>query len=295
MILRKSMDLAGAAGLIGFSTLLAFNQVVVKLTNDGISPVLSAGLRSAIGVLVLGLWIAWRRPGALSGMAQAKAGGLLLGLLFSAEFMALFTALDYTTVSRGSIVFYSMPVWLALAAHLWLPGERLTRGRLLGLVLAMAGVGWALWDPQSRSAGDWRGDALALLASLLWAGLVLTVRLGQAERLSAEAQLMWQVAVSALLLPVLAPLFGPLLRAPTALHWGGVLFQGVVVVGVGFTFWMGVMKRYRASDVAEAVRYLWGHPEEAQQMGERGRKAAWKTYNWETQADKLLAFYAGIV
>ena len=42
------MDLAGAAGLIGFSTLLAFNQVVVKLTNDGISPVLSAGLRSAI-------------------------------------------------------------------------------------------------------------------------------------------------------------------------------------------------------------------------------------------------------
>ena len=52
---------------------------------------------------------------------------------------------------------------------------------------------------------------------------------------------------------------------------------------------------HRASDVAEAVRYLWGHPEEAQQMGERGRKAAWKTYNWETQADKLLAFYAGIV
>ena len=46
---------------------------------------------------------------------------------------------------------------------------------------------------------------------------------------------------------------------------------------------------------AEAVRYLWEHPEEAQQMGERGRKAARKTYNWETQADKLLAFYAGIV
>jgi len=46
---------------------------------------------------------------------------------------------------------------------------------------------------------------------------------------------------------------------------------------------------------AEAVRYLWEHPEEAQQMGKRGRKAARKTYNWETQADKLLAFYAGIV
>ena len=46
---------------------------------------------------------------------------------------------------------------------------------------------------------------------------------------------------------------------------------------------------------AEAVRYLWEHPEEARQMGEKGREATRTTYNWDTQAEKLLAFYAGII
>jgi glycosyltransferase involved in cell wall biosynthesis len=46
-----------------------------------------------------------------------------------------------------------------------------------------------------------------------------------------------------------------------------------------------------AEAAAEAVRYLHGHPEEAQRMGQNGREAARTTYNWDTQAEKLLAFY----
>lgn len=217
---RRTMDAAGALGLVGFSTLLAFNQVVVKITNAGISPVLGAGLRSVLGVIVVLGWVALRKRGALAGMGQTVRGGLLLGLLFGAEFVVLFLSLDLTTVSRASIVFYSMPVWLALAAHFVLPGERLSRTRALGLVLAMAGVGWALWDPESRGAGDWRGEALALVAAFLWAGIVLSLRLTDASKLTPEAQLLWQLGLSA------------------------------VVVGIGFTGWLALVKRYRASDVA---------------------------------------------
>ena len=43
---------------------------------------------------------------------------------------------------------------------------------------------------------------------------------------------------------------------------------------------------------AAAVRYLWEHPDEARRMGDNGRAAARKTFNWETQAAKLLQFYA---
>ena len=46
---------------------------------------------------------------------------------------------------------------------------------------------------------------------------------------------------------------------------------------------------------AAAVRYLWEHPAAAQQMGENGREAARTTYNWETQAEKLLNLYAEIL
>ncbi|MDO6585491.1 hypothetical protein Q4543_08165 [Salipiger sp. 1_MG-2023] len=55
MNVRRQMDLAAAAGLTGFALLLAVNQVVVKLTNAGISPVFAAGLRSAL-LVVLG-WV----------------------------------------------------------------------------------------------------------------------------------------------------------------------------------------------------------------------------------------------
>ena len=46
---------------------------------------------------------------------------------------------------------------------------------------------------------------------------------------------------------------------------------------------------------AEAVRYLWEHPEAARRMGENGRNAARTTYNWDTQAEKLLHLYDTIM
>ena len=73
--------------------------------------------------------------------------GLLMGLIFAAEFLFLFLALDLTTVVRTSIIFYSMPVWLALMAHVGLPGERITRTKAVGLAHGLCRNG--LGDPRS--------------------------------------------------------------------------------------------------------------------------------------------------
>ncbi len=72
--------------------------------------------------------------------------GLLVGLFFTTEFIMLFQALEFTSVSRVSIMFYSMPFWVACGAHFLIPGERLTRIRIAGLLLAIAGVTLALSD-----------------------------------------------------------------------------------------------------------------------------------------------------
>ncbi|HID61480.1 MAG TPA: glycosyltransferase, partial [Anaerolineae bacterium] len=42
---------------------------------------------------------------------------------------------------------------------------------------------------------------------------------------------------------------------------------------------------------AEAILYLLGHPNEAQRMGENGRRAVKEKYNWESEGRKLLALY----
>lgn len=245
---KESMDLAGAAGMVIFANVLAFNQVAIKFTNAGFSPVFAAGARSVLSVAVLGLWVllSGRR---ITGLRETLWPGLVMGLLFSVEFIFLFMALDLTSVSRASVVFYSMPVWLASIAHFTLPGEKLSARRLLGLVLAMAGVAWALSDPTSRDAGDLRGDLLALLASLSWAGIALSVRLTKVSGLQPEGQLFWQIAVSAVVLCAVAPLFGPLLREVDALSLFG-LGYGTLVVALGFLFWLRLMSIYPASDIA---------------------------------------------
>ncbi|MDU8911501.1 DMT family transporter [Aestuariicoccus sp. MJ-SS9] len=246
---RSSIDLAGAAGLVTFATVLAFNQVVIKVTNGGFGPVFAAGLRSVLALGILFLWV-WVRGKRIAGLRETFWPGMMLGGFFTIEFVFLFIALDLSTVSRVSILFYSMPVWLALIAHVVLPGETLSRRRVLGLVLAMAGVAWALADPESRGAGDWRGDALALAAAFAWCGIALTVRVTKVSTLQPESQLFWQLSVSAVGLCALAPLFGPLMREVAAVHLWGLGYQALFVASLGFLFWLRLMSIYPASDIA---------------------------------------------
>ena len=44
--------------------------------------------------------------------------------------------------------------------------------------------------------------------------------------------------------------------------------------------------------IAEAIRFIVDHPDEARAMGEHGRAAVIESYNWATEATKLLDLYA---
>ena len=146
---KDKLDFAGVIMLVGFALLLAFNQVVIKITNGGFQPVFSAGIRSVLALFVLLGWMRLTgKPIVLS--RHVLRSGIGIGLLFALEFVLLFMALDLTTVSRVGIIFYTMPVWLALAGHFYLPGGRLQGASVLGLVLATVGVIWAIGN---RSEG----------------------------------------------------------------------------------------------------------------------------------------------
>lgn len=236
--------------------MLAFNQVVMKATNGGIAPVFQAGIRS---LLAFGVVLGWVKLRGLTVQTDRAiwGAGIALGACFALEFVTLFVALDLTTVSRASILFYSMPVWLGLAAHFWLPGERLTPIRWLGMALAMCGVALALLergggtaDDTGRFTGNVTGDILALVAAFAWASIALLVRMTSLSRVDPVSQLLWQLGVSAPILLVCAPLFGEYLRDPQPLHWAGLAFQVLIVVSLGYVLWLWVMSRYRASAVA---------------------------------------------
>lgn len=245
---RETIDAMGAVMLTGFATLLAFNQVVIKVTGGGFGPVYMAGLRSVGAVVVILLWMRWRRI-AIATAPDARFGGVLVGVLFGLEFMSIYTAIDMTSVSRASIMLYTMPVWLALIGHFVLPGERLTRRRALGLGFAMIGVILALLD-RSGAEVSLTGDLLGLCAAVCWAGIALTVRLTPLSQEKPEVQLLWQLAISAPILMLSAWAIGDTVRDVQPIHLWGMAFQIICIASFGFLWWFWLLARYPASGVA---------------------------------------------
>ncbi len=245
---KRAMDASGTAIMIAFAAMLAFNQVVIKVTGGGFGPVFQAGLRSAFGLVVLLIWMRARNV-PLSLPRNIIGWGILGGVLFAIEFLFLYIAIDLTAVSRASIMLYSMPVWLGLAAHVWLPGERLNAIRWTGLMLAMGGVILALLD-RSAAEGNLLGDVLALLAAFCWAGIALVVRMTPLSKSAPEVQLWFQLVVSAPVLLILSPFFGDLIRDLAPIHFAGLAFQAICIASLGFLLWFWLMSVYRASSVA---------------------------------------------
>ncbi|WP_296424071.1 DMT family transporter [Yoonia sp.] len=245
---KTQIDLFGATALTGFALLLAFNQVVIKVTNGGLQPVFFAGVRSAGAVLCIWMWLRWRGI-PLRFAPGTRLAGVITGTVFALEFLCLFVALDLTTVGRSGVIFYSMPVWLAFIAHFVMPDDRITAIKALGLAFALAGVAWALLN-RSDGAGSFWGDMAALGAAVGWAVTAMMAKASPLRLVRPEIQLFWQVGVSAPILLVAALFYGPFIRELAPIHIAGLLFQIVVVVSAGFIFWLWLLSIYPASGVA---------------------------------------------
>lgn len=247
---KDRIDALGATALVVFSALMGLNQVLVKLVNAGLAPVFQAGLRSACAFLPV-LAFAWLARRRLSLTDGSLGPGAVCGTVFAVEFLLLFQSVEYTSVARVSVLFYTMPVWVALGAHFLIAGERLTRVRALGLVLAVAGVALAL-ARNARPATEHAlfGDLLALIAAMFWAVIPFLARVTKLARSSAEMQLLYQLGVSAPILILAAPLFGPVIREMTPALWGIFAFQVIALICVGFLVWFHILKIYPASDMA---------------------------------------------
>ncbi|MEM7425137.1 MAG: DMT family transporter [Pseudomonadota bacterium] len=247
---KDRIDLAGAGLLVSTALLMGINQVMIKMVNAGMQPVFQVGLRSACAIVPI-LLFALLAKRTLSLRDGSLLPGILCGLFFAAEFMLLFQALELTTVSRASIMFYTMPFWLTLAAHFLIPGERLNVWKVLGLLIAIAGIAVAFYDPSEAVTSDvLRGDLMCIAGALLWGGIPLLTRTTRLSNSSPEMQMLYMVGVSALVVLPAAPLFGPLMREMTPILWLIFAAQVLLVVSSGFLVWFWLLKRYPASQVA---------------------------------------------
>jgi len=223
------------------------NQISIKVANHGLQPVFQSGLRFAIGSVIVFGWCVFRRV-RLFDRDGTLPGGVIAGILFGVEFAMMAIALEYTTAARGVIFIYTMPFFVAIGAHLFVPGERMTAAGFLGLVLAFSGVVIVFFDDASVPGpmAIW-GDILSVIAGLLWAATTIVIKTTPLKSAAPEKVLLYQLVVAGIVLLPVAPAFGPLIREITPAVVAAFTFQILLVVSVTFLVWFWLIRHYPAA------------------------------------------------
>jgi drug/metabolite transporter (DMT)-like permease len=243
---RQPPGPAAFATMVLLCAIWGFQQIAVKLAIAGISPVFQVGLRSALAAVLVFAWARWRGLPLFKPDGSLKAG-LAAGLLFGLEFVCIFIGLEYTGASRMVVFLYTAPCFTVLGLHWFVAGERIGPRHGVGVALAFAGIVVAFAEGLGRG-GHWIGDALGVLAAILWAATTVTIRATALARVSAAKTLLYQLSVSAAVAFPLSLLLGePGVFAPTELVLLAMTYQVLVVAFASYLTWFWLLTRYLAS------------------------------------------------
>ena len=249
---KTKIDAFGAIALISFSLLLGINHVVIKIVNLGLNPIFFAGIRSFIAFIFIIIWMKLVDKPIVFNSKYTKIS-FIAGIIFALEFLFLFLALDFTTVSRNSIIYYSMPLWLTILLFFTKSNEKISFLKFLGLILAFIGVVLSVTNFKINlilNSPNLIGDILAFLAALFWALLIIIAKNSSFSKVSPEMQLLWMVMVSGPILTIFSLFIEDPIRNFQLIHIWGILFQSIIVVAGGFLFWLWLLSKYPASGVA---------------------------------------------
>jgi drug/metabolite transporter (DMT)-like permease len=252
---KEHLDGVAAAILLACCMFWGFQQVLVKSTLPELPPVFQAALRFVGATVLLMVWCRWRGV-ALFARDGSLLPGLLAGSLFAAEFACLYIGLQHTTASRLTVFLYTSPFWVALLLPLLVRAERLRPLQWLGLGLAFLALLFALRESFIAPGRDGQlfGDTLALAAGLCWGLTTVTIRASSLARTSAEKLLFYQVAVSAVTLPLLSWALGERwIWQFSGFAATSLLLQTVVGAFASYLAWMWMLGRYPATRISAFV------------------------------------------
>ena len=250
---RSHLDALAVGTLVFCCFLWGLNQVAAKAALPEVPALWQAAARSLGGAVLVWCWSRLRGI-ALFTPDGSLAGGLLAGALFGAEFLCIFIGLQFTTASRMVVFIYISPFVVALGMPFIARAERLSVVQMAGLLLAFAGVAWAFAEGFASPAAGPRqllGDALGVAAGVLWGATTLAIRGTALSNAPAEKTLLYQLAVSGVLLGA-AALLGdaPWPATLSKLAWSSMLFQIVAVTSFSYLVWFWLVRSYPATRLA---------------------------------------------
>ncbi len=234
-----------AALFTGFlCTLFGANAVAIKYSLLGLGPFLAAGIRFAVAAMVIYLWA--RLTGRPFALRKGQAFQLLIiSVVFTFQLGLLYLGLGKTSASRGTLVMNLQPFFVLLLAHRFIPGDRITRKKVMGLIMGAIGMVLVFAGKKGVTSDIRIGDLMVLATAFLWA--VNTVYTKRIIHLFSPFQIVFYPMLFCIPVFLVAGYF----LNTTVFHPDGkvlcaLLYQSLVTASFGFVAWNTLLLKYGA-------------------------------------------------
>jgi drug/metabolite transporter (DMT)-like permease len=243
----SNQDLSFAVGLVTIFLCAIFgsNAVAIKLAFSGLGVFTTAAIRFSIAALAIFVWA--KVSGQTIGLKKGQLHQvLILSVLFAIQLSMFYFGLSKSNASRGTLLVNLLPFWVLFLAHFFIPGDRITTRKFLGILLGFGGVAFMFAETKGVTAGFRVAELLILLATFIWACSVIYLK-----RIIAGFS-PFQITLYSMIFSV--PIFfieALLWDAPMVTHWdskiiGALLYQSLVTAAFGFVAWNTLLQKYGA-------------------------------------------------
>ena len=249
---KDHLDTFAITVLVACCAFWGFQQILIKFAGREIPPLWQASVRMVGATTLLWLWCQLRGV-KLFNRDGSLQGGLVVGLLFAAEFCLIYLGLQHTSASRLTVFLYTSPFWVAVLLPRFVPSEKLRKIQWVGLIIAFSAVGIAFSEAflHGSAPGQWKGDAMGLAAGMFWGLTTIAIRTTKVATVQAEKSLFYQLSVTAAVCPLLSLALGETWGfGYSALAWGSVFLQTAVGAFASYLAWMWMLRHYPATQMS---------------------------------------------
>ncbi len=240
-------DFTFMAGILSVFLCAIFgsNAVAIKMAFSGLGVFTTAAIRFSIAALAIFVWA--RLTGQTIGLKKGQLYQvLILAALFAIQLSMFYFGLSKSNASRGTLIANLVPFWVLFLAHIFIPGDRITGRKFLGILLGFSGVAFMFAETKGVTAGFRVAELIILLATFIWACNVIYLK-----RIIAGFS-PFQITLYSMVFSV--PIFfleallwdAPMVSQLDSTIIGALLYQSLVTAAFGFVAWNTLLQKYGA-------------------------------------------------
>ena len=241
----KDLSLGGATAALTLCMLFGSNAVAIKAGLAEVGVFFLAGIRFAIASGVLMTWAVVTRQTIRISRTQTRQM-ILLSSIFLVQVSLFYFGVSKTNASRSTLIVNLQPFFVLFLAHFFIPGDKITVRKLIGILLAFLGVALVFLEKKGTTADFQTGDVLMLVVAILWAVNAIYTKTIIA------AYSPFQIALYPMMIAV--PFFllqGFIFDTVFIANWNMTVFislayQSLVTASFGFIAWNSLLKKYGA-------------------------------------------------